>query len=105
MTAKWEKFAAKLKQMRTKTECNDTKIEEIVVQRMSSEVSGKHQKYCRIGAREYFPFEHEELTIDNITDACQKHFRALIGEEMACVSIAFGSTCTSLYLSLLPSYE
>ncbi|PFX12614.1 hypothetical protein AWC38_SpisGene23397 [Stylophora pistillata] len=55
---------------------------------MSSEVSGKQQKYCRIGAREYFLFEHEELTIDNITDACQKHFRALIGEEMACDVLA-----------------
>lgn len=59
MAAKREKFATKQKQKRTKTELNETRIEEIVVQRMSSDVSGKQQKYCRIGAREYVPFERE----------------------------------------------
>ena len=40
--------------------------EEIVVQRMSRDVSGKQQKYSRIGAQEYVPFEQDELSIRNI---------------------------------------
>ena len=35
--------------------------EEIVVQRMSADVSGKQQKYTRIGPQEYVSFEHEEM--------------------------------------------
>ena len=35
--------------------------EEIVVQRVSSYVSGKQQKYTRIGPQEYVPFELEEM--------------------------------------------
>lgn len=88
MAAKWDKFATKQKQKRTKTESNETRTEEIVVQRMSSEVGGKQQKYCGIGAREYVPFGHEELTIENIKDACQKHYRTLIGEGMTCDVLA-----------------
>ena len=49
--------------------------EEIILQRMSSDVSGKQQKYTRIGPQEYVPFGHEELSIANIKDACMKYFR------------------------------
>jgi hypothetical protein len=34
---------------------------------MSSEVKGKKQKYSRIAPQEYIPFEHDELTFDNIS--------------------------------------
>ena len=36
--------------------------EEIVVQWMSADVSGKQQKYTRIGPQEYVPFAHKEIT-------------------------------------------
>ena len=52
--------------------------EEIIVQRKSSDVSGKQQKYTRNGPQEYVPFEHEELSIANIKDACMKYFRPRI---------------------------
>jgi len=41
---------------------------------MSSEVTGKQQKYTRIGPREFVPFEVDEITFDNIVEACQKGF-------------------------------
>ena len=32
-------------------------------------------KYSREGPRDFVPFEYEEVTIDNIKKACQKHFK------------------------------
>ena len=32
-------------------------------------------KYSREGPRDFIPFEYEEVTIDNIKKACQKHFK------------------------------
>ena len=75
--AEWRKFAAKQKAMRRGKNqvVEENKVaEEIVVQRTSGDVSGKQQKYSRIGAQEYVPFEQDELSIRNIKDACQKHF-------------------------------
>ena len=40
------------------------KRKELTVQRLSSEVSGKAQKYARIGPREFVPFTEDELTIE-----------------------------------------
>jgi hypothetical protein len=48
--------------------------DEIIVQRMSSEVTGKQQKYTRIIPQEFVPFEHDELTFENIVESCQKYF-------------------------------
>ena len=62
--------------------------EEIVVQRMSADVSGKQQKYTRIGAQEYVPFEHEEITIAKIKDACYEHFRPQIEKDLICDVLA-----------------
>jgi len=44
--------------------------EEIIVQRLSSEVTGKQQKYMQIGPREFVPFEFDEITFDNVVEAC-----------------------------------
>ena len=50
-------------------------LETIVVQRLSTEVSGKAQKYSRSGAREFVPFdESNEKSIENIKKACMKHY-------------------------------
>jgi hypothetical protein len=54
--AEWRKFANKQKQKRTakgkscKGDNNSVVKDEIIVQRMSADVSGKQQKYSRIGA-------------------------------------------------------
>jgi hypothetical protein len=48
------------------------------VQRLSATVSGKAQKYSRVGAREFVPFDQfEELTVENIKEACEQHFTEL----------------------------
>ena len=39
---------------------------ELTVQCLSSDVSGKAQKYARIGPREFVPFTEDELTIEII---------------------------------------
>ena len=47
---------------------------ELVVQRLSSSVSGKAQKYSRVGPREFVSSPYKEMTINNIKSACEKHF-------------------------------
>lgn len=68
------------------------------MQRLSAEVSGKAQKYSRLGPREFVPYEYDELTIDKIKTACSKHFAALIKGNMVCNILAGeqGPSCTSL---------
>ena len=44
--------------------------QELVVQRQSSEVSGKAQ----VGPREFSQYNEEELSIERIKAACEKHF-------------------------------
>ena len=88
--AEWRRYAAiqKAKRKGKKTGEESTVAEEIVVQRMSADVSGKQQKYTRIGPQEYVPFEHEEITIANIKDACKKHFRPQIEKNLICDVLA-----------------
>lgn len=67
----WTKFKDQIKRKRAtkrkETGKRDVRSSgEIIVQRLSSSVSGKAQKYSRVGPREFVPFEYEELTIDNI---------------------------------------
>ena len=99
--AEWRKFAAKQKaKRRGKNQVvEDNKVaEEIVVQRMSGDVSGKHKKYSRIGAPEYVPFEQDELSIRNIKDACQKHFGPQIEKDLVCDVLAGerGPSCNKM---------
>ena len=55
---------------------------------MSSEVTGKQQKYTRIGPREFVPFEFDDITFDNIVESCQKYFAAQIDKDMICDVLA-----------------
>ena len=50
--------------------------DEIIGQRMTSEVTGKQQKCTRIGPREFVLFEFDKIAFDNIADACQRYFAA-----------------------------
>ena len=88
--AEWRRYTAiqRAKKKGKKTGEESTVAEEIVVQRMSADVSGKQQKYTRIGPQEYVPFEHEEITIANIKDACMKHFRLQIEKDLICDVLA-----------------
>ena len=68
--AEWRQFANKQHQKRAakgKRPARESVVakDEIIVQRMSSEVTGKQQKYTRIGPREFVPFEFDQITFDN----------------------------------------
>ena len=49
---------------------NDT----IIVQRLRAEVARKTQKYSRIAAQEFPPFQAYEMFIDSIKSACRKRY-------------------------------
>lgn len=71
---------------------------EIVVQRLSAEVSGKAQKYNIHGPREFVSFGEEELSIPAIKNACEKHFRALTSQGLVCDVLAGdrGPSCSTI---------
>lgn len=99
----WKKLKEKVKAKRTKkrgvrdTSLREIKGKELVVQRLSAEVSGKAQKYSRIGPREFVPFD-DELTLDNIKQACEKHFIARTGKSCVCDILAGeqGPSCKTI---------
>ena len=61
---------------------------ELTVQRLSSNVSGKAQKYARIGPREFVPFTEDELTIENIKRCCERHFPTQADTSLVCDILA-----------------
>ena len=95
----------RLKKGTKEAACSKKEFETIVVQRLSAEVSSKAQKYSRVGAREFVSFEEfGELTIQNIKDACMKHFGINDG-KMTCDVLAGeqGPSCTSV--KQIPSFK
>ena len=48
--------------------------QESVVERLSSEVSGKAQKYTRAGPHKFLQYNEEELSTEGIKVPCEKHF-------------------------------
>lgn len=116
---KWKKFANCIKEKRLKKPSaniggkrnKDAKAEptglsyiihkkEITVQPLATEATGKAQKYDRTGAQEFVNFPHEEVTIPNIIDACNKHFKSQnqLKKGMTCDVLAGerGPSCTRL---------
>lgn len=79
--------------------------DEIIVQRMSSEVTGKQQKYTRIGPREFVPFEFDDITFHNKVESCQKYFAAQIDKDMICDVLAGerGPSCKKM--SQIPDHK
>ena len=94
MAADWKKLQEQVKPKRAKKGAKrsreEIKIEkgEIVVQRLSAEVTGKAQKFSRIGPREFVSFEYNEVTIENLKRACERHFEAKIGRGLVCDILA-----------------
>ena len=81
-TAKtWKQLKEQLKEKRTgkKNRGVNSILEkgEVVVQRLAAEVTGKAQKYNKIGPREFVSFPFEELTLTNIKLACKSHFSSI----------------------------
>ena len=78
--AAWKKLKDKVTAKRgKKRDAGDAthkllKGKELKVQRLSSDVSGKAQKYARIGPREFVPFTEDELTIEDIKRCFERHF-------------------------------
>ena len=58
-------------------------------------------KYSREGPRDFFPFEYEEVTIDNIKKACQKHFK----EHRNCDVLASEQGPSCFKIDQLPSLK
>ena len=55
---------------------------DILVQRMSSPASGRLKKYKPLDRRDFVPFEdHEELSMENIKEACEKFYNAPTGSR------------------------
>ena len=85
MATDWKKLNEQVKAKRAKKGVKRSreviKIEngEIVGQRLSAEVTGKAQKFPRIGPREFVSFEYNEVTIKNLKCACEQDFEAKIG--------------------------
>ena len=72
--------------------------QELVVQRLSSEVSGKAQKYTRVGPREFVQYDEQELTIAGIKAACEKHFSSSLTQGLSCDVLAGeqGPSCLAI---------
>ena len=102
--AAWKRLNEQVKAKRTKKGVkrsrDGVKIEngEIVVQRLSAEVTGKAQKFSRIGPREFVSFEYNEVTIENLKRACEKHFEAQLGRGLVCDVLAGeqGPSCKTI---------
>ncbi|KAJ7371602.1 hypothetical protein OS493_024278 [Desmophyllum pertusum] len=102
MAAQWKNFKTQMKEKRAgkrKAPSHDILQKEvIVIQRLSAEVSGKAQKYSRIGLCEFVPYEYDEIALSNIMSACNRHFASIVGEHMICDVLAGeqGPSCNSL---------
>ena len=104
----WGTFKNEMKVKRRKTgdgggkkneKGNILERQELVVQRLSSEVSGKAQKYTRVGPREFVRYDEEELSIEGIKAACEKHFSSSLERKgLSCDILAGeqGPSCHSM---------
>ena len=79
----WAKFEKRVRLKRIedqqkKSRGGSSKVpSDILVQRMASVASGRLKKYEPLAPRDFVPFEdYEELSIDNIKDACERFYDA-----------------------------
>ena len=89
----WRTYQEQMKQKRMKTRNKknvdpSNRTDELVIQQLSAEVSGKAQKYLRVGPREFVAFQFDEVTIPNIKLACEKHFAHRVGNKKSCDVLA-----------------
>ena len=90
----WEVFRDKMKNKRKKAgPTGNNKVVsaydliwrkgELMVQRLSAEVSGKAQKYSRIGARKFVAYD-DDVSISGIKAACAGHYTTFANQELIC---------------------
>ena len=71
----WEEFEERVSGKKTR------KIQEklpsyLCVQRMSSTATGRLKKYEPLDTRVFVPFDYEELSIENVKEACERFYKA-----------------------------
>ena len=96
MSETWKKFSTAMSKKRTGKKAYKPKNKSasilkngtITVQRLSSDVQGKAQKYARMGPRKLVPFSHKNVTIKNLKEACYEHFKSRIDEKVVCEILA-----------------
>jgi hypothetical protein len=79
--------------------------DEIVVQRLSSQLSGKAKKYLCVGPQEFVHVGKEELTFENIQKACLKHFTSKIARGMYCDILAGEQDLSCSTLKQIPDMK
>lgn len=87
----WSDFKNKIKEKKKVKGQNKVtfKNNDLTVQRLTADVSGKAQKFDKIGMREYVPIDtNEPITLDKIKLACEKYFTPLIGRKLNCDVLA-----------------
>ena len=99
----WDSFEKRVGVKRTGTTAKKVGMNvpnDILVQRMSPNASGRLKKYEPLDTRDFIPFDdYEELTIDNVKEACEKFYKA---PEGSCNILAsdrgpsLGPSCTKL---------
>ena len=74
------------------------KVDQLTVQRLSSDVSGKAQKVSRIGPRQFVPYPYGNLTMTNMKKACKDNFISQLKMQVECDVLAReqGSSCKTL---------
>ena len=112
----WENFNKKMKEkkMLRKQQPNQKKIDigtnivnnqELIVQSLEGEPSGKAKKYERTGPQEFVPFEFEEVSIDNIKEACMRRFASRLLPGMICDVLATDRGPSCLKMDHLPNVK
>ena len=108
LNTKWNKFKSEMMEKRMAKPINKSQKEsgrgqkelnkrrEFVVQQLSSHVSGKAQKYSRIGPREFMPCPVNELTFNGKKAACLQHFSSKRNLECDVLPDERGPSCKSL---------
>ena len=80
---RWEDFEARVGIKRSgggKKETQKATPNNILVQRMSSTASARLEKFEPLDTQDFVPFgEYDDLTIENIKEACGKYYQALEG--------------------------
>lgn len=109
----WRNFQKKMKEKRVAGKEKKAKgkgaaalpDDTITVQRLSAEVTGKLQKYSRIGARVFVSYEFEEYTIENIKSACMKHF-GIAEDGILCCDVLAGEQGPSCFsVKQIPDFK
>eukprot|EP00794_Sanderia_malayensis_P002290 gene2290-2635_t len=105
MEQKWKNFEQKVKAKREinvnrkkKEPAEKVKVEQLTIQRLSASVSGKAQKFSRIGPREFVPYPHGDLTLEGIKKSCEAHFAPRLNRRVSCDVLAGeqGPSCNNL---------